>query len=175
MSRKAKNYIKIIALVLVSVLGICAVATGISVLTRKPNEDNYIYKLYDSDASYVTEEGKDGNGITWTIKDDGTIVADGEASENTYFEIGTINLKAGTYTFTANEDVDKNEFYVVGIVNGAEVWYSDISNSTNGATHTFASDTSVTFRIVVLEDTELNNVKFLPCIVEGKTAGEYYA
>ncbi len=171
-----KKYIKIIALVLAAVLVICAVAAGISVLTRKPNEDNYIYKLYDSDASYVGKEGKDTNGITWTIKDDGTIVADGEASANTYFEIGTINFTKGTYTFTANEDVDRNKFYVEGLdSNGVTIWYSDISNSENGMTQTFGAETLVTFRIVVLEDTELNNVKFRPCIVEGKTAGEYYA
>lgn len=174
MSRKVKRYIKIGALLLVIALSCGALIGGISVLTRKPNTDNYIYQLYDSDSSYTGKEGKDGSGIEWKIKKDGTIVADGEATSNTEFVIGSITLAAGTYTFTANEDVDKNEFYVVGVVNGQEVWYSDITNSENGLTHTFGSETTVTFRIVVLEGAKLDNVKFRPCVVEGKVAGDYY-
>ena len=172
-----KKYIKIIALILVAVLGICAVAAGINVLTRKPNEENYVYMLFDSDSSYAQKSGNDGNGITWTVKDDGSIVADGKATKNTYFDIGTINLPKGTYTFTANEDVDRNEFYVVAcdVATGTEYWYSDITNSTNGMTQTFVGEKIYNYRIVVLEGTELNNVKFLPCIVEGDTAGDYYA
>ena len=174
MTRKVKKYIKLVAVLLVLALGVGAIVGGINVLTRTPNEDNLIYQLYDSDSSYVGKEGIDGSGIEWKIKNDGTIVADGEASANTYFEIGTINLPAGTYTFTANDDVDKNEFYVVGLVEGVEKWYSDISNSENGRTHSFTADTSVTFRIVVNEGAKLNNVKIRPCIVEGSVSAEYY-
>ena len=42
-------------------------------------------------------------------------------------------------------------------------------------THTFGAETTVTFRIVILDGAELNNVKFFPCVVEGKVAGEYFA
>ena len=171
-----KRIVTIIAIVLAAALIVCALAAGINVLTRKPNKENYIYMLYDSDSSYTGEDGKDKYGITWSVKEDGTIIADGEASANTSFEIGTINLTGGTYTFTANEDVDRNKYYVEGIdINGNTIWYSDISNSTNGATHTFGEETIVTFRIVVIEGTELKNVKFYPCVVEGKNPGEYYA
>lgn len=174
MSRKVKYYIKIGVLILVIALAAGALISGISILTRKPNEENLIYKLYSSDASYADKSGADGSGVEWKIKKDGTVIADGEASTNTSFEIGTISLDAGTYTFTANEDVDRNKFYVVGLVNGEEVWLSDIVNSTIGKTHTFTSKTSVTFRIVVLEGAKLNNVKFTPCVVSGKIEGEYY-
>lgn len=170
-----KKYIKPISIILLVALAVSLLFVVISLIARKPNENNYFNLLYNSDASYVGESGKDENGITWTVKDDGTIVADGEASANTYFEIGTMNFAKGTYTFTANDNVDRNKFYVDGVDSkGVTVWYSDIENSENGMTQTFGEEMIVTFRIVVIEGTKLNNVKFRPCIVEGETAGEYY-
>ena len=173
-SSKVKRIVIIVAICLAAALVIGLLIVGIRALTRHPNEDNIIYQIYDSDSSYTDKAGKGDAGIEWKIKKDGSIVADGEATANTSFEIGTVTLPAGTYTFTANDDTDRNEYYVVGTVGGVEVWYSDRVNSEFGRTHTFGSDTAVTFKIVVLEGTEMNNVKFLPCVVEGKVSGEYY-
>lgn len=174
MSDKTKRIVIVVAICLAAALVIGIIVTGISALMKHPNEDNLIYKIYDSDSSYTDRAGKGDGGIEWEIKSDGVIVGDGLATANTYFEIGSITLPAGTYTFTANEDVNRNEFYVVGLVGGVEVWYSDLVNSEFGRTHTFGSDTTVTFRIVVLQGTELDGEKFYPCVVEGKISGEYY-
>ena len=169
-----RRIITLTAIVLVCALGICALAAGINVLTRKPNEDNYVYMLYSSDSSY-TDKAEKRDGITWTVKEDGTVIGDGVAKKNTYFTIGTINFSEGTYTFSANDDAERDTFYAVGYnTQGTPFWYADMKNSEDGMTMTFGNETIVTLRIVVLEDTELNNVKFHPCIVEGDEPGEYY-
>ena len=173
-SEKNKKIIIVVAICLAAALVIGLLVVGIRALMRHPNEDNYIYKIFDSNTSYTDKEGLGESGIEWTINDDGVIEADGEATANTSFEIGTVTLPAGTYTFTANEDMDRNKFYAVGLVGGVEVWYADMTNSEYGRTHTFGTDTTVTFRIVVLEGTEMDGEKFYPCVVEGKITGEYY-
>ena len=174
MSDKTKRIVIIVAICLAAALVIGLIIAGITALMRHPNNDNLIYQIYDSDSSYTDRAGMGDAGIEWEINSDGSIEADGDATSNTSFELGTITLPAGTYTFTANEDTDRNEYYAVGEVGGVEVWYSDIVNSQYGRTHTFTSDTTVTFRIVVVEGAELDGVEFYPCVVEGKISGEYY-
>lgn len=169
-----KRTIIIIATALLIALTVCALAVGINVLTRKPNEENYVYMLYDSDSSY-TDKSEKRDGITWTVKEDGSVIGDGVAKKNTYFTLGTVNFAAGSYTFTANDGSERDTYFVAGYDTvGVPIWYADMDNSDDGMIQTFGTETIVTLRIVVLEDTELKNVKFTPCIVEGKNPGEYY-
>ena len=143
---------------------------------RKMNEDNLIYKEFLVEDAYTNKSGNDGNGLTWTVNDDGTITVNGTADADSTFVLCDITLKTGEYTFTAVDGGSKNSYYVQGKVNDAVVWYSDWETTdTTSAIKSFTTDTKVTFSIVVKEGTEMKNVTFYPVIVEGDEVGNYYA
>lgn len=199
MSRKISNFFKknTVIAVIISIL-LCVVVCGFvsrltnnftefepsKVFARNLNENNKLFGTYEDDVL------KSSNGITYTIKN-GLIKMSGKtlalnvsnpsAVATPSFEIATVTLPAGTYTFTCFDD-NINSAYAVGTWSESGTtytWKADVSNvsGTNeyGQTVTFTKSTTVTFYIHVLQGVELNNVKAMPCVVEGEEPGNFYA
>ena len=183
-----KSTIKIIAISLVMCLALGFVGWMTSGFTafdkdsisekfeRKMNEDNLIYKEFLSAESYNSVDGDHGNGLVWTVNDDGSVTVDGTAEADDTFTLCTVTLTAGEYTFTSVKGGTKGTYFVQGQVDGVTVWYSDWQNtSEQSATKSFEATQTVTISIVVKEGTEMKNVTFYPVIVEGDEVGNYYA
>lgn len=188
MTKSTKNMLTILACCLVMCLALGFVGwmtSGFTDFERdsisdkfapKMNEDNLIYKEFLAKDAYTNKSGNDGNGLTWTVNDDGSITVNGKADADSTFVLCDITLKTGEYTFTAVDGGSKNSYFVQGKVNDSVVWYSDWENAeVTSANKTFTEGTKVTISIVVKSGTEMKNVTFYPVIVEGGEAGNYYA
>ena len=188
MSRSSKNTLKIIAICLAMSLALGFVGWMTNGFTafdkdsisdkfeRKLNEDNLVYKAFLA-SGYTSKSGNDGNGLTWTINDDGSVTVNGTASADAYFNLCTVTIAdKGDQTFTAVDGGSLTTYYVEGKANGVTVWYSDWQNiQDTSATKTFSTSTTISLDIVIKAGTEMKNVTFYPVIVEGETAGNYFA
>ena len=131
------------------------------------NEKN----LYSSE-SCTLKSGNSGDGIVITVNDDGSIKVKGKNESKTdslEYTIGSVELKAGTYTFTALEGASKNSALVVAIGGDTEL-YADFGDNT----FTLEADTTLTIKLVIKPEIEIN-ATVLPVIVAGKEAADFYA
>lgn len=98
----------------------------------------------------------------------------------------TVQLKEGTYSFTAYDNKDWKSCYVVGtytLDGTTHTWYADYESITSfdntetahARTLELAEDVEVTFSIKLCEGVELENAKITPVLVEGEDVGNYYA
>jgi hypothetical protein len=119
------------------------------------------------------------NGITFTVNDDGTIVANGTASANAPFSLIALNKTtipkgayfisgcpsgAGFSTYYMSINFYNDSTYVVGINDVGEGRPIDVSDKTY---------TSITMTITIISGTVCNNVVFKPMLNEGTTALPY--
>jgi hypothetical protein len=109
------------------------------------------------------------NGITFTVNDDGTVTANGTATENAVFILSgrRLTVPAGTYTLSGCDIGGSHSTYAmacteIGIDYG------------NGITKTFAQPTYLeTFYPVIYKGATVNNVVFKPMLELGDTATKY--
>lgn len=197
-----KNFIKNNPIIfsIICILLTVALCAGVSVLTdgfnnwdvkeifaRDLNEDNLLYGKYD-DIDVINHP----DGVTFK-NDRGVIEIDGKTSDkegatDVEFVFATVELDAGTYSYTCFDKPTLSSYYSYVRYEDSKgvthIAYSDFTNSNivrdnvtiDGYT-TFTIDEKVEceFVIVVCSDTEMNNVKALPCIVDGETEGSFYA
>ena len=134
------------------------------VFERKVNEDN----LYTSECVTITDRN-DGNGIKLTVNDNGTIAVKGTADATVNYDLATVSLKAGEYTFTALEGASLKGAYVSLSLEGV-----DKPADFTGNTFTVVEDTEVVITLHIAEGTEINATVY-PVIVKGDEAGTYFA
>lgn len=131
------------------------------------------YAKSDTDTSVKVENAnklpsnyngsKEGSGITWTLNDDGSVVANGTATNyNKYYLVGSATakrkeIKAGRYTFKGGPSVTGTRL-IIGITGVGEYYADDgVSYSVN-----VAEDNTYYFALAVFTGTELSNAVFKP-------------
>lgn len=119
---------------------------------------------------YTTKEGT-GNGITWTVNDDGTITADGTATNNSFFNLTNYivgkwgTLHAGTYTIMDG----------VNLPIGGVTLQVESTTGTQYKNKTFTIEQDVVYKIFIYipNGTVANNITFKPMLEIGSIAHMY--
>lgn len=107
------------------------------------------------------------NGVTYTVNADGSVLANGTATEYTNAVIYLARnfvLPAGTYTFVFNETVIQGAVMAV-MINGA--WFGDVSTH---RTITLKSGDELTIYLQVVGGVSVTNLLLKPRINKGATA-----
>lgn len=119
----------------------------------------------------------DGNGVSATGRNDGSIVLGGENLSETdiVIPVEKVTLAAGTYTVSGAKNGGNTTYHIA-------VKYVDGSGSTQTAIGDFASKTftitsqqEVEVTIVVKPDANVKGVLVKPVIVQGTEKGDFYA
>ena len=136
---------------------------------KKDRQQLLLYEnnLYKSE-NVTLVSMNDGNGLVFTVNDDGSVKVKGTAMAPYEKVIGKVILNKGTYTFTALEGASLHTAYVTA--NTSPVTYADFGNNTIEITE---DNTEVEITLNVLEGAELD-VTIYPVIVSGDKAGNYY-
>lgn len=182
MARKIKktnvgNVITAIILVAVVVaLGVGAVAMTNRFTGILNNQDNLVHTL----EKYDDKGGNDGNGLVWTVNDDGSIHCEGtitndELDEAT-FVIGTVKVtEEDFYTLSGAPKGSKATFYIKAEyeddAGNLMTIYSDFDGECTSLTK-LDKDTEVKLTIVVKADVEIDYT-FKPTLVAGEEAGKF--
>lgn len=123
--------------------------------------------------SYPYAKGTDTlNGVTFTVNNDGTIIANGTATENAIFVFHNFDfsLSAGTYTISGLENGEADTYCLqISRDNYIENW-----NLYNGNIQLNLENTSsMLLQFVVYKGASVNNVVLKPMINAGETAYPY--
>lgn len=98
------------------------------------------------------------NGITFEDVGDGTVIANGTATADAYFNLSQPELKAGTYLYSTNVEGSTSTFFVK----------FNTTNITSKQTLTFETDVTPTESYICIKNgTTVNNLLFKPMIIEG--------
>lgn len=119
---------------------------------------------------YTTKEGT-SNGITWTVNDDGTITADGTATNNSFFNLTNYivgkwgTLHAGTYTIMDG----------VNLPIGGLTLQVESTTGTQYKNKTFTIEQDVVYKIFIYipKGTVADNITFKPMLEIGSIAHMY--
>ena len=143
-------------------------------LTKKElNEDN----LYTAE-SLTIKKYNTGAGIVVDTEDDGVIVLDGKLGGETALDIkvGSVDLQAGTYTMSTNANTGTYSAYMyVTADNGTTKLAFDFGGVDTDGVFEIATADTYDLYIHIEADVDFNHVHFMPTIVEGDEAGEFYA
>lgn len=111
------------------------------------------------------------NGVTFTVQDDGSVVANGTATANAIFIVAnySIPLAAGTYTISGVPSTGSAmTFMIQGAGRGGVSAANNIKFE--GDSFTTAEDIEYLLQIVVFNGYTANNLVFKPMLNEGNTA-----
>lgn len=119
---------------------------------------------------YTSKEGT-ANGITWTVNDDGTITADGTATNNSFFNLTNYivgkwgTLHAGTYTIMDG----------VNLPIGGVTLQIESTSGTQYKNKTFTIEQDVVYKIFIYipKGTVADNITFKPMLEVGSIAHMY--
>lgn len=121
----------------------------------------------------VTASSTTVNGITFTVNDDGTVTADGTATDNAYLVLGSVKLsKDITYALNGCPEGGGNSTYRL-------YWQGVTGNYDEGEGTTYRPDSNgnVNIRIVVYEGATVEDLVFKPMVrvsnMEDDTYMEY--
>lgn len=133
--------------------------------------DDYLrgFKMYGK-TSQVTTSGKNlfeivatsttSHDVTFTINDDGSVIANGTASGDIYFEVGTFDL-SGEYILSGCPAGGTDSTYFIDMVNFGVASIA----SEYGSSATLTNDgTSLNIRIRIMSGTTVNNLTFYPMV-----------
>ena len=168
---KAIIIIAVFVVIGVTFLAITNRSTGIL-----NNQDNLVHTL----EKYDDKGGNDGNGLVWTVNDDGSIHCEGtitndELDEAT-FVIGTVKVtEEDFYTLSGAPKGSKATFYIKAEyedeAGNLMTIYSDFDGECTSLTK-LDKDTEVTLTIVVKADVEIDYT-FRPTFVAGEVPGKF--
>lgn len=132
------------------------------------NEENLI-KV----ENYTIEQGEynPGTGVSVDVMKDGTFIVDGEhgGSEDLNIEIGTVELKAGTYTFKSGYKGAGVYKAYLKLVTDDGYKKADFENPIE-----ITADTTAKIVLVICPEAELNNARFQPTLAEGTEAIDFF-
>ena len=111
------------------------------------------------------------NGVTFTVNNDGTVIANGTATANANFIfIDNLSLSGGTYTLSGCPSGGSLDIYYLGTNIMGSMW-QEIGN---GLVFTPTSDVSnKTINIVIKSGITVNNLLFKPKLEKGSKATPY--
>lgn len=114
------------------------------------------------------------NGITFTAANDGKVILNGTATDNTIYWLGKLEIKAGTYTVSGLNSVYNDGRGHIGIRNsdGSVISSFYEGSSTNGTT-TINEDMAVQPIIYIYSGKTFNNELVYPQLELGDTATVY--
>lgn len=166
----------ILIIALVIALGVGVVALTLRFTGVLKNEANLVHTLEE----YEDKGGNDGNGLVWTVKDDGSIHCEGtitndELDEAT-FVIGKVKVtEEAFYTLSGAPKGSKATFYIKAEyedeAGNLMTIYSDFDGECTSLTK-LDKDTEVTLTIVVKADVEIDYT-FKPTFVAGEVPGKF--
>lgn len=110
------------------------------------------------------------NGITWEAKEDGTIVANGTATDTSTFTIRKMNLDSGTYTMSGCIDGGEDSYKLLVYRTDNWAMWTDWGK---GTTFTISAGKEFEFRCRVMKDYTADNVIFKPMLEIGNTKHDY--
>ena len=170
-----------VVLVLGAVVGLVSGAfNGVAGIGTR-NENNYLTVGEEGNYTLTAKKSLLGNTLTVTPNDDGAIkiVGDTTDEETQTVQIASVELKAGTYTFTSGKNGVRSSASEKG------VWLTATIGANNGtviadfggddADGTFTLESGSRLIIYVNIAPGEHNVTVYPTIVKGKTAGAFYA
>ena len=160
------------------------------VFARDLNEENILFEKYEDFEIRDSVTGvtfKEHNGV---IKINGDFYPSDENRANSLVvPVASVDLEAGTYTFTCFDDPALSKYYAyieyVGADNEKHIVYADFKNVNASAnvesgvidgslTFTLTEDATCDIKICVQSGNTFKNVKALPCLVLGDEKGEFY-
>lgn len=182
MARKIKKTSKgnvIMAILIIAV--VVALGVGVVAATHRftgllNNNDNLVHTLEE----YVSKGGNSGNGLVWTVNDDGSIHCEGTITDDDLdeatFVIGTVTVtEEDFYTLSGAPKGSKNTFYIKAEYEdesgNLKTFYSDFDGECTSETK-LDKDTEVTLTIVVKSGVEIDYT-FEPTLVAGEVAGKF--
>ena len=120
------------------------------------------------------ETTKTASGITWADNGDGSIIANGTSTAQTWFVIfNNVTFNRGTYTLSGNQSGGRLKYDINFIWtdnNGKKHWIIDYGN---GITFTLPYHVTVNLLLRVYDKTTVDNIVFRPQLEYGSTATEY--
>ena len=112
------------------------------------------------------------NGITFTDNGDGTITANGTATEEAVFYFNTMNLSVGTYFLSGCPVGGSHTNYRMQLADNTwETWFIDLGDGTEVTLNKKVSLTQ--FRIYIAKGATVNNIVFKPQLELGIAATDY--
>lgn len=111
------------------------------------------------------------NGITWTPQPDGSVLANGTATDTSIYILAnfTFEVPAGTYTFSGTPQGSFTTYYMQLATEGyAEAW-----NATSGTSFTLNKGSKLIVQYVVEAGVTVNNLRLYPMLNRGDTALPY--
>lgn len=113
------------------------------------------------------------NGVTFTVNEDGTVVANGTASANAFLEVGRYVLQEENYILNGCPSGGSADKYriMVNTLNDATVWEVDYGS---GVTFSSTKGTEVQCRLLVSAGTTVSNLVFKPMIRRASIADPTY-
>lgn len=174
-NQKGKRTFKKIGAWLLGILCVALACAGVFALFggsfgRERNPDNLIE--IGEDSGYI-ETHNTNRGVKVDVEDDGTIKLSGKATCDYSVKVATLVLDPGTYTISGLDSVvDEFELY-------AQYGVDDLAISgTDNATFTLDQMQSVDIMISWSDEHNFHAFSgrtVRPVLVEGKTAGEFFA
>ena len=120
------------------------------------------------------ETTKTASGITWADNGDGSIIANGTSTAQTWFVIfNNVTFNRGTYTLSGNQSGGRLKYDINFIWtdnNGKKHWVIDYGN---GITFTLPYHVTVNLLLRVYDKTTVDNLVFRPQLEYGDTATPY--
>ena len=131
------------------------------------NEEN----LIKAENYTIGEEYDIGTGVKVYVNDNGTFIVDGEhgGSDDLNVEIGTVELKAGTYTFKSGYKGAGVYKAYLKLVTDDGYKKADFDNPIE-----ITADTTAKIVLVICSEAELNTAKFAPTLAEGTEAIDFF-
>lgn len=113
----------------------------------------------------ITGSSQTTNGVTFTVNPDGSVTADGTASGNATFEIGTLSLKSGKNVRLSGCPIggDTGGYYIMWLYTGTWAGVSEYDYG-SGATALISSDATIAIRIRITNGTTVSNLVFYPML-----------
>jgi len=134
----------------------------ISVIDTQVKSKNIIYSPYFNVTGTV-------NGVTYTVNADGSITANGTATENAFFYmVQSYKIPAGTYTLSSINLTANNELRCA-------IYNTDntLDRYVYNGTFTINSEKLVYIYLVIAKGNTVNNVTYKPILELGTKATEY--
>jgi len=113
----------------------------------------------------ITGSSQTTNGVTFTVNPDGSVTADGTASGNATFEIGTLSLKSGKTLHLSGCPIggDTGGYYIMWLYIGTWYGVSEYDYG-SGVTASISSDETISIRIRITSGTTVSSLVFHPMI-----------
>ena len=139
--------------------------TEIGGMTRKCT--NLIHYPYYANGTHTL------NGVTWTVKADGSVTANGTATANSIFVIANYNIKVSADTYVLSGIPTNGSAKTFMIQTADRNGFARNNTNASGDVFTLTAKTSVLIQLVVFNGYTANNLVFKPMLNKGETALPY--